>query len=611
MEKVIYDIEVFPNFFCACFEDYSSDQKYYFELSEWQDDKIKLFNFIKGKTLIGYNNMMYDNIVLNYIMSKLVTNKDIYEMSNYAIKDNYEAIKKYKYNNNYQSIDIMRMMFSKMQRVSLKQLQVTMNWHNVLECELPFHQNIKESNREEIKYYCKNDVSSTKQLVKINKDKLNLRTTIENNFGVKCMSKDDVQTGVSLFAKLYENKVGNTEFLKQKTNRESIAIRDCISDKIIFTSKIFQDFLNLLKTKTITEPKGAFDYKILYANTLLVFGLGGIHSADKPGVYKPKDDEFYLDIDVTGMYPSIWINSEKAPAHLDSNIFIPIYKWIRDTRAANKKTNKMLADTLKLATNGSFGNLMNAYSWLFDNLLGMTITICGQLFLTMLIERLVDFGVRIESCNTDGISLFVKKDKYEEMLLICKKWENEVGLGLEEARYYKTIRRNVNCYYAWYANDDGTPMYKNGKPYVKEKGDFLTEVVLGKGYDKPIISKALKAYFIEGIPIEQFIRNHTNIYDFCMMQKVGGKFDTMWNGVKQQKTNRFYVSSSPNKPYLIKKDRETGKEISVLSSFGVELFNKYYEVNDFSEYKIHYGYYISETKKIIEEIEPRQYNLFD
>ena len=267
----------------------------------------------------------------------------------------------------------------------------------------------------------------------------------------------------------------------------------------------------------------------------------------------------------------------------------------------------MLADTLKLCLNGSYGNLMQEHSWLFDPKAAMVITINGQLFLTMLAERLLDVGFKIESINTDGITAFVDKNRVEEYTNICKDWEDETTLELEAGYYTKIFRRDVNCYYAQYADNQGNPLNK-----VKEKGAFLTEAVLGKGYDKPIISKALKNYFLTGESVETFIRNHDNIYDFCMMQKVDRKFKTMWNNKEQQRTNRFYVSNDPNKSYLFKVDRDTGKQASILKGFGVELFNKY-EKKEMKDYRINYNYYISETKKILDIVESKQLslNLFD
>lgn len=255
----------------------------------------------------------------------------------------------------------------------------------------------------------------------------------------------------------------------------------------------------------------------------------------------------------------------------------------------------LISDTYKLALNGEYGNLINPYSWLYDPQAAMGITLNGQLFLSMLSERLTDAGIKVDSLNTDGITCLIPKSKIDVYNNICKEWQELTGLELEFNEYKKVIRRDVNTYFA---------QFTNGK--VKEKGDFLTKPVLGKGYDKPIISIALKEYFINNIPVEKTIKEHNNIYDFCMMQKVDKKFKVFWNGKQQQRINRYYVSN--NGAYLYKQ-KPGGNLENMLKGFGVTVFNKF-EKKEMKDYNINYNYYIAEAKKLIHEIEPNQLSLF-
>src|SRR5690606_35968604 len=130
---------------------------------------------------------------------------------------------------------------------------------------------------------------------------------------------------------------------------------------------------------------------------------------------------------------------------------------------------------------------------------------------------------------------------------ICKDWESKTGLILEHAYYSKMIMRDVNNYMAI-----GT----NGK--LKHKGAFEYDKVVGSeiAYHKDnsfrIVPLAISNYFVKGIPIEETVYNHTNIYDFCGRQK----FNRYSNGElhyikdsklqidKQQKNVRYYISNS-------------------------------------------------------------------
>ena len=97
MKHLVYDIEVFPNFFCACFEDYWTDKTWYFEISPWRDDREEMMELIIGAWLMGYNSLDYDDVVINYIMIKPRTVEEIYQMSQTAIRGEYKDIKRYKF----------------------------------------------------------------------------------------------------------------------------------------------------------------------------------------------------------------------------------------------------------------------------------------------------------------------------------------------------------------------------------------------------------------------------------------------------------------------------------------------------------------------------------
>lgn len=634
MRQIVYDVETFCNFFCVAFQDFKSDKKWFFQISEWQDDTEQIRNFIRSSSivLIGYNNLFFDNIVLNYILSRSRTAEEIYNVSQIIIngqkdkatdslKKSYNNLmKSYKYNNDYKSIDLMRLKASKALRVSLKQMQVSMKWPRVQ--DLPKHHSelVSKEEIDIIRDYNFNDTGSTKELCKKLGDDIDLRIRIQKEFGLNCLSKDGVKTGVDLFAKLYEEEIGNKDFLQGRTYRSNINLGECISDKVKFNSSQFNNLLDTLQNKIITKTKGALDYSVMYGGIKHVYGTGGIHSKDAPGIYVPKKGELFMDADVSSLYPSLLIVLRACPKHLDPNIFIPIYESKRDERVniwkpKSKKSviARLMADTYKLMLNGTYGNLINEYSWLYDPKAAMTITLNGQLYLSMLSERLIDAGFRVDSLNTDGVTCFVPKDRSEEYYSICKEWELHTELELEFAQYHKVIRRDVNCYYAIYGDSNGDLLLKNGKQIIKEKGAFIREPLLGKGYDKPIIKEALYQYFIYGKSIEETIYKHDDIYDFCMMQKMGSNFKAVHNGKVLQKTNRYYAAKGQAAGYLYKVDGP--KKSHVLKDSGVLIFNDFVDKKvegdvPLKNYNINYDYYIREARGIQKTIEPDQLCLF-
>ena len=128
---------------------------------------------------------------------------------------------------------------------------------------------------------------------------------------------------------------------------------------------------------------------------------------------------------------------------------------------------------------------------------------------------------------------------------ICKEWEKTTNLVLEYAYYSKMVITDVNNYIA---------VYTNGK--YKCKGSFEFEnLPLHKNKSALIVRIALFNYFTEDIPIEDTIRNHKNIFDFCIGRrtKSDSRFfylDKNANKYDLSKTIRYFIS---NKGVVIKK----------------------------------------------------------
>ena len=194
------------------------------------------------------------------------------------------------------------------------------------------------------------------------------------------------------------------------------------------------------------------------------------------------------------------LNFDCYPQHLGA-IFKETYEDIRVRRLeAKKKKDKLTDITLKYALNGLSGNLQNEYCWCYDPYAVMKIRINGQLLLLMLTEQLIKLDCEIIQINTDGVFFKCKKDIYPKVQEKFEWWQNLTGLVLEEDRFKAFYQLAINDYFG---------VYENGK--VKEKGCFITDVILGKGLTPKIIPKAVIKYFLEGIKPEEYIKSCTDI----------------------------------------------------------------------------------------------------
>lgn len=592
----VYDVETAKNFFSVVASEYGSEGKgHVFEISSRNDDSVELKQWLETKpVLIGYNNDTYDNPLI-VAASRGYSNLKLYNLSKRLIesegKDTWTIVRKYKYEG--KSIDLIRMLFSKKLRVGLKSLMITLKWQRVQDLPFSPEEKIPESEFDNVLDYNYNDVMFTKHLAHTVRDELNLRVGIEKQYGLDVMSKDGVATGIGILFKM----IGDDSIRDKRTHRPELKLRDCIVPTVKFDSPEFSEFTERMKSLNHVR----YSEKVQFAGKVYSYGIGGLHTEDESGIYTAEDDEVLIDADVTSYYPSLIIKYGLRPEHLTTR-FNEVYEHIFNQRVEAKRSgDKLTSDTFKLALNGTFGNINNEYSWLYDPKMFFTITLSGQLLLSMLCEQFVLAGFEVLSANTDGVTARVKKSRFKEFVAVCRRWEATSRMNLEYTLFSKIIRRDVNCYYAVECDREGVP---NGS--VKEKGAWVREPKLGKGYKRPIENIALYEYFINNTPVEQTIQQHTDIYDFCMAQRVGKQFRVEWKGQPTQRVNRYYASTSPEAGDLIK-IKDDGSMTSLVAGQPVMLFNDFVTQKD---YMVDYSYYIREVNKIIDSVEHKQYTLF-
>ena len=602
MSLYVYDVEVAPNFFSAVVIPYKGEDSKVFEISERRNDSQQIQEFLDSKPiLIGYNNHSYDDPIIVAAGSGY-TNKKIFNLSKNLItmeegKEKWDLIRKYSLEET--SIDLIRMLFSRKLRVSLKSLMVTLKWKKLQDLPFTPQEKIPTTMMDEVIKYNFNDVIFTKHLAQHVGDQLNLRVGIEKQYGLNVMSRDGVSTGVSLLLRLYSNKTGKKEqeIRQLRTHREGLSLAECIVPSVWFNTKEFNALLEDYRNGT----RANISQKVTFKGKVYSYGIGGLHTEDDSNILTPEDDEVFIDSDVTSYYPSLIIQYNLCPQHLGQE-FVSLYEDMFNTRvAAKREGKKLINETYKLALNGTFGNLNNHYSWLYDPKVFFTITISGQLLLTMLCEMLELAGFQVISANTDGVTSRVKKSMYVDYINVCKEWEHRTKMNLEYTLFSKIIRRDVNCYYNIVCDKQGKPTGE-----VKEKGAWVRETKLGKGFDKPVIQKALYEYFVNDIPVENTIKHHDDIYDFCMSQKVGKQFKVEYKDKPTQRINRYYITTSKEGGSLMKV-KENGQKVSLAAGQNIMLFNDYVDADD---YQIDYQYYIRTAKEVIDFVEHEQLALF-
>ncbi len=230
----------------------------------------------------------------------------------------------------------------------------------------------------------------------------------------------------------------------------------------------------------------------------------------------------------------------------------------------------------------------------------------------MLIEAMESAGFSVISGNTDGILTIYPTDKESEYVKICRDWEQNVGnvkMGkLEHAEFKGMWQDSVNSYIG--VKEDGS---------VKKKGRFVTVYgspgcEINKNKSGRIIPLALEAYFIRGTDPKEFIRNHKNIFDFCIAKKATGKmhYEEQWTDETgttkkvHKKLVRFFLSKKGSILYkrgINNMGKPMNNHVNAPNALGqplVTYFNKFFQSDD---YQIDYDQYIFECFERIDSLE--------
>jgi len=466
------------------------------------------------------------------------------------------------------------------------------------------------------KDYCRNDVLATYAFYRITigdcdhplyrgNNQIDLRQDIEAEFGIPCMNYSDSKIGDEMIKKYYciEKKIDYKDLPKKGFFRKEIKLKHCVAPYIKFETKQLQEFLKMIKETTL-GLQDDFKETINFYNNAYTFAKGGLHTENSPRIFEADDEHLIIDWDVSSYYPAIIINNGRYPQHLGKE-FLRGYKQMFEKRlelkplAKKDKKIKGIVGALKLAVNSVYGKSSDMQSWIYDRQLTMFTTITGELSLLMLIEQYELNGIKVISANTDGVTIMVKICYIDKMHEINKWWSDVTQYEHERTDYQKIIFSTVNDYIA--IKTDGE---------IKKKGDFLTDFELHKNKSSRVVNLALESYYVRGIDPSDTIRNHANIYDFCLRQKASKDFH--YEGIDKatgektiyNKLIRYYVSKKGEKLLKIKNEECDTNAVDVsqveAGEWVMHVCNHLTPTHPLDN--INYEYYIEKANRIIHKI---------
>jgi hypothetical protein len=623
----VMDYETLVNCFVGVFQHYKDDSiSEIFVINQDQNDLPKFIEFLNkcvqlNQWHISYNGIAFDAQISQHIIKNqrkllsltgLEAAQYIYKLAQDIItrSDRGEFQEFAPRQLKIRQIDLFKMNHwdNKAKMSSLKWIQYSMDWDNVE--EMPHHHTTPVESAEQLQdiiLYCINDVLSTKKILEHSKEQIELRKTLTNEYGIDLYSASEPRISKELFLFFLEQKLGwdKAEIKRLRTKRDEIYLGQCILPYVKFQTPEFQKIHDYFRTKVVTSTKDKLKYTLDYKGVKTDYGLGGIHGAKDSGVYEAHPGWTIMTSDVTSFYPNLAIKNKFHPAHLPQKEFGDLYEWFFEERKKIPKTDPKNY-VYKIILNSTYGLTGDENSFLYDPQMTMQITINGQLLLSMLYEMLcleIPEGIPLMQ-NTDGLEMMIPTSAVNKYMEVCDKWCLLTQLQLEHDEYSKMVIADVNNYIA---------VYKNGK--VKCKGKFEWEdlekkkvAMLHKNKSFLIIPKAIYAYFVNGIPPEEFLAQSRSFYDYCAGVKAKGgwyyeerslvKGQLVTN--KLQKIVRYYVTKSGNK---ILKRHPDGREMQVEAGQWMQKTVNEIDPNiPYEAYDIDTEYYLENIYKQIEQI---------
>jgi hypothetical protein len=651
-DVIIYDIETMQELFLiVCMVPGKAGKS--FQVSRWKNQLDAFVRYTEANPSaywVGYNNLRFDSQVVEWVLRNY---ENWHELSNLEIcakiaqkaadvihDANYDVFPEYREHElTLKQIDLFKIHHydNKNRMVSLKRLEFEMDLENIE--EMPIHHTKTNMTKEEVEMtidYCFNDVDATYEFFKVTlgetdhplykgNNQIELRQDIYEEFGIPCLNYSDSKIGDEMIKKYYcsEKGIEYKELPRKGYFRKNIDLKNCIAKYVVFQTPELSDFLKRIK-KTQLGLQDDFKEELHFYGNVYSFMKGGLHTENKPHVFEADEECEIIDWDVSSYYPAIIINNGQFPAHLGKE-FLRGYKQMFDKRlelkplAKSDKKIKGIVGALKLAVNSVYGKSSDMQSWIFDRQLTMFTTITGELSLMMLIEQYELNGIQVISANTDGVTIKIKKDLIPLMHKLNDWWCNLTQYELERTDYSKIIFSTVNDYLAIMTNGE-----------IKKKGDFLTDFELHKNKSARVVPIALEHYFVHGTPVEHTIRNHTNLYDFCIRQKASRSFH--YEGTNRStgektvynKLIRYYVSNTGDKIFKVKNPECQTRAAAVSQVEAGEWVCKvcnFLPKNAIVD-NVNYDYYIEKANRIVTKIAtegkriktvyiPNQLNLFE
>lgn len=520
MREVVFDIEVFPEWWCIVHTDpYDMTEKKVIT-SDMPNYMRMIKNLIPGNCLIGFNIKNYDLRILNgichscdpdriYELSKNIIEHEDDEEEYYGQKDPFNN---YGFWNRFNFSDL----FDDWRFGSLKSFESNVGM-SIKESDISFDKrDLTPEEKEEVIRYCKHDVEATVKLLEYRREYIDSKIMLSEMFNIP-LTKALKSTNAKLCAIVLEaepkirpvdtkfvipQRVEN--YLNENLPKDVIALFEYLNDE----SKVVR----------------LFDNEI-------TFGIGGIHSTYSENIVTKSDDNYVLmNIDVTSYYPNLMMkfgylsrNVLKPEKYTEIyNLRVELKRQAGEEAKLNGKSEKWKTlnaqqNALKLILNTTYGATKNKYNALYDEYQASSLCYLGQLLLAALANRIyTSVGATIIQTNTDGILIKIRRTALDAVRTLVKEWEQLTEFTMEEDFIEMFFQRDVNNYIE--VTDNPKKPYKLKGKWTNQAEETMANL------NAPVTHEALLLYYTQNVPIEDTIYKCEDIKKFCLTSLTGRSY---------------------------------------------------------------------------------------
>ena len=512
-QLLFYDIEVFKHNAFVVIKNINKET-----VAVFHNDFNGIWEVIKDKTLVGFNNHWYDDKIIT-AMINCHTPEQLKHLNDRVIKG-----ERVKTDMRLKTLDVFQQI--SVSKPGLKKIEGNMG-KMILETSVGFDIDrplTEEEYQAELKY-CKYDVDMTIEIWKLRQDSYfkPKKALLERYGNLRAVNWNTTTISANMLLDKPMAQWSSLRVDEDILNLVPLEVKDMWLQ--------VNDIGATLKTKTKTINE--------FGNKL-VFGFGGLHATKSNG----KRFENVILCDIVSYYPSMIINlGVLGPA-------TELYKSILEERVRIKKTEPIIQEALKLVLNSVYGQLNSEYSMLFNTRALYSICVYGQAVIYELSKRLA-MSSEVIQINTDGVMFTSENEMYKD---ICETWEKEFNLNLEFENIDLLIQRDVNNYIAVQGDN------------ITCKGGDVGRYNYNKYFDNNntrIIDIAIVDHLVHGKDVlDTILENLDKPILFQYILQAGRTYEGTFDkeGKQYNRVNRIFASkeSNPDKVELLKKRADGG-----------------------------------------------------